>query len=152
MSQLSEALKKVAAIASSTYLGEETEKYSQGSGTYKVNKWKVELSFQGRRYTCPLYKTGEGLRKKKYSFNSKLGQWGNFPVAGSNHPDVADVIHCLITDTHCGMMAFDEYCSEFGLDTDSRAAFKVWEQCVETAGPFRRFLGSEFDHLSMLEH
>ena len=143
MSQLSKALEKLGVVASSTHTGTKKE------GSWEYDSWKVEIIFQDRRYTCQEFKTGLGHRSKVKRYNYAVGRaYVTVPKA----PEVADVISCLISDANSGMMNFDDFCSEFGYDTDSRKALAVWEQCVSTAGPIKRLLGKHFESLMLLSH
>ena len=61
--------------------------------------------------------------KKKYS--TKFGQsviqsTGN----GNNHPTAYDLLTCI---TKSGPGSFEDFCSEFGYDNDSRSAEKTWK-------------------------
>jgi len=58
-----------------------------------------------------------------YSMGSGLaGKW----------PKATDVLSNLALDARCGSVSFMDYCGEFGEDSDSRKAHKLWERCVET--------------------
>lgn len=39
---------------------------------------------------------------------------------------------CLISDGESGNMDFEEFCGEFGYDTDSRRAEKIWNECIKS--------------------
>lgn len=88
-----------------------------------ANQYTVKLTYKGRSLTTP-YFTGKTWNRE---------------------PNAADVLSSLISDTSVGEMTFEEYCSDFGLDRDSRKAFTTWKACVQVAGKMRRFLGEDFD-------
>jgi hypothetical protein len=74
---------------------------------------------------------------------------------GSAHtvePTSADVLYCLCSDTRAGELSFDEFCSEFGYDSDSRKAEAEWKACAAVAPRVRRFLGETFDDVANAEH
>lgn len=85
--------------------------------------YTVKLTYKGRSLTTPFF-TGK---------------------AWNREPNAADVLSSLVSDTSAGEMTFEEYCSDFGLDRDSRKAFATWKACVQVAGKMRRFLGEDFD-------
>lgn len=39
---------------------------------------------------------------------------------------------CIFGDAQSGISTFNEFCSEFGYDTDSRRAYKIHKACVKT--------------------
>lgn len=57
-------------------------------------------------------------------------------------PRLADVVSCLLLDMSAGEMTYDDFCSDFGYDTDSRKAYDIWLTCVDHAAKMRR-LGAE---------
>jgi hypothetical protein len=59
-------------------------------------------------------------------------------------PDVLDVIYSLISDSsvidHRG---FEDWASEFGYDSDSRSAEKIYQSCLQSALALRAAIGEE---------
>lgn len=51
----------------------------------------------------------------------------------NREPELLTVLDCLITDAFAGAETFEDFCSEFGYDTDSRRAERTWKACQETA-------------------
>ena len=66
----------------------------------------------------------------------------------------ADVLHCLLSDVNSVEESrdFEDWCAEFGYDTDSRKAFATYEACQAQMAPLRAFLGSAFDRFARAEH
>ncbi len=102
--------------------------------------WRVKLGFQGRTLTVDFY-TGSRIAL----------------------PTVADVISCLCSDVRSaidaeamnarrGGGAFEAWCDEYGLDSDSRRAEATWRTCVALAPRVRRFLGDAFTTFAEAEH
>ena len=62
---------------------------------------------------------------------------GNYEIAkmvletGSTavYPKLDDVLYSLLSDSEACDLDFDEWCAEFGYDTDSRKALAVYEAC-----------------------
>lgn len=55
-------------------------------------------------------------------------------------PFAACVLHSLLLNADSGNMLFEEFCANFGYDTDSRKAFAVYEACQKVEADLRRFL------------
>lgn len=73
-------------------------------------------------------------------------------TAWTTDPTAADVLSSLLLDARCGEMSFEDYCGEFGYDTDSRKDYATWKQCQETALKVRKFLGDNFNEYANAEH
>lgn len=68
------------------------------------------------------------LKNKLHTFRFKFGQsLVNSTGNGDNLPTAYDVLTCL---TKYDPGTFDEFCSEYGYDTDSRQAFKTHKAVV----------------------
>ncbi len=87
------------------------------------NPCTVKLKFEGRSFTLPFF-TGKGWTRE---------------------PNAADVVECLLSDHSVGMdePTFEEWCNEFGYDTDSRQAEKTFKTCIANDKKFRKLLGPE---------
>lgn len=86
------------------------------------NAWQVELRYDGRKMRLPFY-TG-----------SALGE-----------PSVRDVVECLVLDSSAADESFDEWAANYGYDTDSRAAYAMWQAVKEQTAEFRRLMGDDYD-------
>lgn len=68
-------------------------------------------------------------------------------------PSVADVLSCLLTDSVACEQSFEDWCSDFGVDTDSRKAFRTYELCQQNGNKIVKLLGTELVHnLRQKEH
>jgi len=92
--------------------------------------WEVTLRFGTRKLTVPFY-TGPAICKE---------------------PNAADVLYCLISDARAGDSTFEDFCSEFGYDSDSRKAYATWQQCQRIAPKLHKFLGDHFEEIANAEH
>lgn len=72
--------------------------------------------------------------------------------AHTQEPTAADVLYCLCSDARAGELDFEDFCSEFGYDTDSRKAEKIWKACTDTAPKVRQLLGPWYEAVSNAEH
>lgn len=68
-----------------------------------------------------------GLR---FPFNMGLGLVNKDGT--SRVPDIKGVMKSLLLDMMAGDMCFDEFCSEYSYDEDSRRAYAAWWKCRRT--------------------
>lgn len=54
------------------------------------------------------------------------------------------LLYCFVSDARSGLESFDDFCSEFGYDTDSRSAEKIHKLCTKSADKAYK-LGIETD-------
>lgn len=67
-------------------------------------------------------------------------------MAHEDGPTLAAVLACLMSDASAGEGgSFEDFCGEFGYDTDSRRAEQTYNACRDTAAAMRRMLGEHFD-------
>lgn len=67
-------------------------------------------------------------------------------------PTITEFLLCISTDCQVGEMGFEEFCSEFGLESDSRKAYKMWEDCKENKEKMEKILGPEgYEELLKIE-
>jgi hypothetical protein len=67
---------------------------------------------------------------------------------GSAHtepPSAAHVLDCLASDAQSveSARSFEEWASDFGMDTDSRKAERIWRLWVRQAAKLETFLGAD---------
>lgn len=96
------------------------------------NSWTITLKYKNRRMTVPFY-TG-------YAF--------------ATDPTSADVLSCLLMDATSidNYGTFEDWCSDFGYDTDSRKVEKIYKDCEKTNKKLHKFLGEDFDLFVEKEH
>lgn len=67
-------------------------------------------------------------------------------------PTITEFLICISMDCQVGEMGFEEFCSEFGYDSDSRKAYKMWEDCKENQKKMKKILGPEgYEELLKIE-
>ena len=52
--------------------------------------------------------------------------------------EVLNAFNCFVGDALSGKMDFNEFCSEFGYDNDSRTAERTWKACKRSATKLER--------------
>lgn len=58
-------------------------------------------------------------------------------------PDLLDVLYSLTMDADAIDYSFDEWCANYGCDTDSRKAEATYNKCLAIAIKLRRMVGDE---------
>lgn len=79
-----------------------------------------------------------GHRQMTVYFSKGVGHHGK-------EPDIYEVLDCLASDAAGIENArdFDDWCSEYGYDTDSRKAERIYHTCQRQAASLRRLLGDD---------
>ena len=69
------------------------------------------------------------------------------PVA----PTAASVLYCLLSDSEAAGETFEDWCLNYGYDSDSRKAERIYFQCQQTATGLRKvFTGEQLKELKTL--
>ena len=68
--------------------------------------------------------------------------WGSIknPSLESDY-DLLNAFYCFVSDALSGLYSFDEFCGEFGYDTDSRKAEKIYKASKRAYAKFERVSG-----------
>ena len=74
-----------------------------------------------------------------YSFDSEYHQGSLIRTP----PKLEDVLECLAGDAASGMLTFEEFCENFGYNSDSIRDHKTWEKCRETNRQLQNLFGLE---------
>lgn len=91
----------------------------------------------------PLWKT---IPNHKH-YNCKITRGNksyNVDYWSSREPTTTDVIYSLAMEAMRGEYSFEDFCSEFGYNSDSIQDHKIWETCVETRWELSKFLGNHY--------
>lgn len=89
---------------------------------WEHQRWTFILAHEGRTLTVP-FRTGTGWDRE---------------------PSITDILDAIASDAHAGAdLDFEEFCSNFGYDADSRKAYATWEACVKMRDDLTAFLGSD---------
>jgi hypothetical protein len=87
--------------------------------------WTCTLRYNGKQYTFPYY-NGYGHRGAE--------------------PTLDEVLESLFLDADSyNNYDFEEFCSEFGYDSDSRSAKGIYNQCGKISKNLERLFGWHFD-------
>ncbi len=100
-----------------TYTGEQT----------RYNDWKCDswhFTIKGQSFE---YYTGTGHRKTGTAIT----------------PPIAGLLYSIIIDGSSADSTFEDWCSDFGYDTDSRKALETYLACQQNATKFRKIFTAE---------
>ena len=131
---------------SATLLGYVPDNVTPRDKRWPHFSWRVTITRGDHSHTTD-YRTGIGHAqplpdhyRRDLAEPARREAWFNrhsTPVV----PTVASVLHSLLSDAQTGLDTFDEYCSSFGLDTDSRKALDTYLACQTIGVVIRRLLG-----------
>lgn len=136
-------------LKTAVLLGEREEKAAgKESRPWKHDAFEIVLECDGRTLETP-WKQGVGNRvppmgADKNQHKRPDGKWWtcNGPVAGKpKTPKADDVLSSLLMDTSGTSETFEDWCAEFGDDSDSRKALAMYLHLQELAKDLRIFLG-----------
>ena len=94
------------------------------------------------------------IRNGKKRFSTIFTDSINNTQKGIKSPDI-DIIYCIVSDAQCVQWngSFEDFCSEFGYDTDSRSAERIYRACEKTHDNIQRLFNSDgFDFLSAVTY
>lgn len=79
------------------------------------------------------------------------GDWYAKPI-GNPSPKHGDVLSSLLMDAQAGSETFEEFCSSFGYDSNSRKAEATWRECQSCLGAMRRAFGADLEAATELAY
>lgn len=88
-------------------------------GTKKAD-WSSD-NFNNHMITVTNTETGE---KARFEFWASIAN----PILNKEY-DILNAFYCFVSDAVSGSESFEEFCSNFGYDSDSRAAEKIYRKC-----------------------
>ena len=102
-------------------------KISTGNGDYKRPIWDTKPH---KHYIITVVNT-ETKARTNFSFYASLAQ----PDFKSEY-DVLNAFYCFVSDAVAGIDTFENFCSDFGYDTDSIKALKTYRACERALKKF----------------
>lgn len=127
-------------------------------------KWTVALAYKGAGFATS-YRTGLGHAKPAHGVTVH-GDLVDTPKGAMRHeqaardgylrptpPAIADVVYSLVSDASSSEQTFEDWCAEFGYDSDSRKALATYLECQATRTKLLALFGAELlAELTKLEH
>lgn len=123
-----------------------TGEYSMGLGHVKLSSISMISGFTSDEANLfetlkrkPNAKMLPGYEHVKLSLYTKLS------FRQKLTPTLRDVVHSLLLDGEASFSgeSFEDWCSTFGYDTDSRKAEETWRACVKTGSDMRKALSMD---------
>ena len=145
----------------------ETPAETKATRPWKHFLWSVTLKRGSQMIDTP-WKAGIGHAKKGFDDNVALAResqrTGTPLISGRETqqpgdklatvylptpPIAADVLHSLILDSSACDMSFEDWCADYGYDTDSRKALDTYIEYQNIGNKVRAFLGREFSEFQI---
>lgn len=119
--------------------------------------WRVTLAFNGKTFSTD-YRMGTGLvdyrritpgnahnrRNKGEDVRFNHFGPGEHALATPRAPTLLDVLGSLRSDCEAGDQLFEDFCDDFGYDSDSRKAHGIWETCQRVHYELRNLFGRKY--------
>ncbi len=102
-----------------------TFKQFEIKASYKGNKkadWSQD-NFNNHMITVTNLETKQKIR---FEFWASIAH----PMLKTEH-DILNAFYCFVSDAISGNYSFEEFCSDFGYDTDNRQAEKIYRKCIK---------------------
>lgn len=111
--------------------------YNTGFGHRITHKQFSKISPKNIRLAS-IHKEISGLHRVLFS----ISEGYTYAVA----PTAASVLHSLFLDASAGAETFEDFCSNFGYDTDSRKALDTYLACQENGVKLRKIFNGDLRH------
>lgn len=125
------------------------------ASTDSMDHWSVQLLRPGYPTMTLIYSMGIGHRRipsqpeKRYPLIRTLHDEDQAAKFKPVKPKLIDVLYSLITDSSVIDSTFEEWCGEFGYDTDSRKAERIFQICSDQSVLLKRLLGNNFESIQV---
>ena len=122
--------------------------------TQPISEYDLQAIRFAKKYGVKLVQVGDSEHRKyfpdddrpRYVFKMRLQRgnksytftFGQSIVNGDSRPKMYDVLSCL-QKYDCG--TFENFCDEYGFDTDSRKAERIYKGCVKEYNAVVRLFG-----------
>lgn len=126
-----------------------------GSGKrddWECDSWSVSFSREGKERFVTEYHTGIGHRQSKQPMPADIARLGKNIVARVDWermwvkpvaPHAVGVLSSVLLDSQGAEQNFLDWCDEYGYDSDSMKAHKVYTACCEQLQKVRAFFTNE---------
>lgn len=129
--QVAAYLQEIGVEYKAYHLGESKEK------DWEHDAWRCCFNNEGFEFKTglghrapPTGWAAENIKQKYGRFAKTSKEWKD--ACTLMKPEAASVLQCLLSDAQASRESFEEWCSNFGYDTDSREALGTYLACQET--------------------
>jgi len=101
----------------------------------EVDGWEHEKASRGKgmhnRFSVTVKNETTSVRRA-FQFTDSAHNWqlGKDTLTAD---DLKAALACLMSDAYAGLHSFEDFCGEFGYDTDSRSAYATYTDCMKQA-------------------
>lgn len=122
-----------------------------------VNRFNLSIRFYSIPFRSDIDQGEWGEDAKHFSFvlnrfidDQPIGKTRNIKMRGyysqgsgiKNKPTIIDILNALSLDTQdVQSIDFEEWCSNYGYDSDSRKTYKIYKQCLHELDELINLLG-----------
>jgi hypothetical protein len=103
----------------------------------------TEGSYNHNKFLISVKNNATGDRTSFYFFGS-VNDYNNGKVE-LNEEDLKHAFYCLISDSLSAVNDFEDFCSEFGYNTDSRTAERIYKGCKKQYNKAIKLVDNESD-------
>jgi hypothetical protein len=107
------------------------------------NKIRMNVEWANENKHNPEWKDANHYKVTLRRGNKQLTTYFSQGYGISGEPKAEDVLDCLASDSSGidNARSFEDWAGEYGYDTDSRKAEKIYNVCVKQAAKLKAFLG-----------
>lgn len=120
--------------------------------TTTYREFKISAEFDGKKVAS--WDANNDRHNKVTVKNLNNGKRTSFDFWGSvknprveSEYDLLNAFYCFVSEALAGVDSFESFCSEFGYDTDSRNAEKIWRACKRSTNKIFNLTGYSVDML-----
>lgn len=120
--------------------------------TTTYREFKISAEFDGKKVAS--WDANNDRHNKVTVKNLDNGKRTSFDFWGSvvnprveSEYELLNAFYCFVSDALAGVDSFENFCSEFGYDTDSRNAEKIWRACKRSTNKIFNLTGYSLDML-----
>ena len=62
--------------------------------------------------------------------------------------NILNAFYCFVEDAIAGEMSFEDFCADFGYDSDSMTAYRTWKACKRAAAKLERITNEDIYDLA----
>ncbi len=109
------------------------------------NQIKINVEYADENKNAPDWKDANHFKVTLRNARHQLTTYFSQGYGISGEPKAEDVLNALIMDSSGveNARGFEDWAAEYGYDTDSRKAERIYNVCVRQAEKLKKFLGEE---------
>jgi hypothetical protein len=91
--------------------------------------------------TATGYRVTVRYQRRSFTFD----YWHGSAITEAPEDRPAEVVDSLLSDAQAGDESFEDFCGNFGYDTDSRKTERTYRACQRTARHVQRVFGGDYE-------